>query len=252
VAAELAQARTLRRDRWWIEPLPTIVLLGGFIVYSTWAALVNTDFTSGPYISPFYSPCLVAACGEHAPFRLFGAWYTLTPALLILWAPLGFRATCYYYRKAYYRSFFGSPPACAVRDLAKRYSGETRFPFILQNLHRYFFWAVMPVLFFLWWDAVRAFSFDDGIGVGVGTIVLILNASLLSLYSLSCHSCRHLVGGTLDVFSRHPVRYRMWRLVSRFNARHAAIAWVSLVWVAWTDLYVRLLANGVFRDLRIF
>ena len=34
------------------------------------------------------------------------------PALLVLPFPLTFRLTCYYYRKAYYRAFFWSPPAC--------------------------------------------------------------------------------------------------------------------------------------------
>ena len=33
-----------------------------------------------------------------------------------------------------------------------------------------------------------------GFGVGLGTIVLAANAFLLSMYSFSCHSFRHLVG----------------------------------------------------------
>ncbi len=36
----------------------------------------------------------------------------VTAPMLVLWIPLGFRATCYYYRKAYYRAFFFDPPAC--------------------------------------------------------------------------------------------------------------------------------------------
>ena len=60
--------------------------------------------------------------------------------LIILIIPLGFRMTCYYYRKAYYRSFWMSPPACAVPDktpvaTSRRYTGETRFPLILMNAH---------------------------------------------------------------------------------------------------------------------
>ena len=66
----------------------------------------------------------------------------VSPALFILPFPLLFRATCYYYRKAYYRAFFWDPPACAVSEVAprKNYTGEREFPFILQNLHRYAFY----------------------------------------------------------------------------------------------------------------
>ena len=93
----------------------TAVVLSAFVVYATWAALVNADYYADPYLSPFYSPCLAANC-EHTTWSVVGDWWTLSPALLILPIPLGFRLTCYYYRKAYYRAFFWSPPACAVRD----------------------------------------------------------------------------------------------------------------------------------------
>src|SRR2546422_7579624 len=131
---ELAQQKTLRRDFWGLENLPPLLLLGGFIVYSTWAAVINEHYFFEPYISPFYSPCLATKCA-HATFRLLGSWWSISPAILILWAPLGFRGTCYYYRKAYYRAYLGSPPACAVRDQPKKYSGEAKFPFIIQNIH---------------------------------------------------------------------------------------------------------------------
>ncbi|HSE94283.1 MAG TPA: succinate dehydrogenase, partial [Methylomirabilota bacterium] len=189
---------------------------------------------------------------QHVSLPLVGRWWTLSPAFLILWIPGGFRATCYYYRKAYYRSFFGMPPGCAVRDVPRRYSGETRLPLVLQNIHRYFFWLSIPILAFLWWDAILAFRFPSGFGIGVGTLVLLANATLLSLYSLSCHSCRHLCGGYLNLFSRHPGRHRLWRLVTRLNERHMLYAWISLIGVGLADLYVRLLSMGVIRDLRLF
>ena len=135
-------------------------------------------------------------------------------------------------------------------------------PFTLQNIHRYFFWLSLPVLAFLWWDAMNAFRFpthaaltDFGateLGLGLGTLVLIVNAALLSLYSLSCHSCRHLCGGHLDAFHRAPVRYRLWSIVTRLNGRHMNIAWASLIWVGLTDLYVRLLSLGIVQDVRFF
>ncbi len=54
----------------------------------------------------------------------------------VAWAPGGFRATCYYYLKAYYRSYFRDPVACAMPESRRSYVGETAFPFILNNLHR--------------------------------------------------------------------------------------------------------------------
>lgn len=226
-------------------------VLVAFGIYATWAALQNADYYAAPYLSPFYSPCISANC-SHVTLPLVGSWWNLSPAFLILWVPGGFRATCYYYRKAYYRSFFQSPPACAVRDASKSYSGETSFPFILQNIHRYFFYLSLVILAFLWWDAILAFNFPDGFGMGVGTIVLIVNAALLSLFSLSCNSCRHVCGGHLNTFHKAPGKYKIWSLVSQLNEKHMEFAWVSLIWVALTDLYVRLLSMGVISDLRFF
>ena len=248
---EAIPGATFRTDAWWVEPLLVVLLLGGFGVYATWAALQNAHYYVAPYLSPFYSPCLSANC-RHVTVPIIGSWWNLSPAFLILWIPGGFRATCYYYRKAYYRSFFGSPPACAVKDWSRRYTGETSFPFVLQNVHRYFFWLSMLVVVFLWHDAILAFDFGGRFGMGVGTLVLLVNAALLTLYSISCHSCRHLCGGHLDVFSKAPTRHTLWRAISRLNERHMLLAWISLIWVGLTDVYVRLLSLGVIRDVRLF
>lgn len=236
---------------WWLPPLSVIIGLGLFIIYALWAALQNADYYSAPYISPFYAPCLAATC-EHPALPLVGPWWKLTPALLTIWIPLGFRTTCYYFRKAYYRSFFGSPPNCAVRDLPRRYAGETRFPFVLQNIHRYFFWLSFVLVFLHWADVIAAFRFAGGFGMGLGTLVMIVDATLLSLYVFSCHSCRFLTGGYLDVFSSAPIRYRLWSIVSRLNANHMLFAWTSLFFVGFADLYVRLLSMGVITDVRFF
>jgi hypothetical protein len=242
---------TERHDTWWVLPLTVVLVLGSFSVYAAWAAFQNANYYVEPYLSPFYSPCLATTC-QHVTLPLIGTWWPLSPAVLILGVPLGFRATCYYYRKAYYRSFFWSPPACAVADGPKRYRGETRFPFLLQNLHRYFLYLSTIVLVFLWWDAVEAFRFPTGFGMGVGTLVLLANASLLTLYTASCHSCRYLCGGHVDAFHKTPVRYGLWSRINRLNERHALFAWVSLFGVALADLYVRLLAMGVISDVRFF
>ena len=248
------RARTLRTDRWWLQPLITVAVLVAFIVYSTLRAFENANYFSAPYISPFYSPCLTTACeGDTFP-ELFSGPSFLSPALYILVVPLGFRLTCYYYRKAYYRSFWLSPPACAVAEPHATYTGETRFPLVFQNAHRYFFYLGLVFNVVLTYDAVLAFRDEDEqwFHMGLGTLVLVANALLLWLYSLSCHSCRHIVGGRLKHFSAHPVRYRAWTLVSRLNARHMQLAWVSLIGVALTDLYVRLLATGTISDPRFF
>ncbi|MGH9245043.1 MAG: hypothetical protein ACRD29_12150 [Acidimicrobiales bacterium] len=243
--------RTLRTDAWWLAPLVTALVLGAFVVYATWAAVVGSDYYADPYLSPFYSPCLSANC-EHQSWSVVGDWWSLSPALIILPIPLGFRLTCYYYRKAYYRAYFWSPPACAVKDARARYRGESRFPGILQNVHRYFFYLTVPFPIILLWDGIQAFGFTDGFGMGLGTLILLANAVLLGAYTLSCHSCRHVCGGNLDLFSRSPLRWQVWRFVSRLNARHMPIAWVSLVGVALTDLYVRLVATGTIDDPRLF
>ena len=241
----------LRTDGWWVYPLVTVVILTLFVIYGTFVAFANADYFVDPYLSPFYSPCLAATCDE-TTWNIIGDWWKISPALLVLPFPLTFRLTCYYYRKAYYRSFLWSPPACAVPDAQSRYRGESRFPLILQNAHRYFFYLAIPFPIILLWDAIKAFNFDGEFGMGLGTLVLLSNAVLLGLYTFSCHSCRHLVGGGLRSLSGSPIRRRLWRGVTRLNTRHAEIAWISLFGVAIADLYVRLLANNVFSDPRFF
>jgi hypothetical protein len=148
---------------WWQQVVPAVVGLGGFAIYATLRAFGGNYFQWGPYLSPFYSP-LIDVHHHYWPY---------SPALLILAGPLGFRVTCYYYRQAYYRAFFLDPPACGVPERRGRaYCGETQFPFILQNVHRYFLYVAVIFLAFLWHDAVRGFFFENGIGVGVGSIVL--------------------------------------------------------------------------------
>jgi hypothetical protein len=251
VETKLAQfGETQRRDSWWLEILPVVILLGGFGVYATLRAFEGRFFAWGPYLSPFYSPLIDP--GHH--------WWKLSPALLILAGPLGFRATCYYYRKAYYRAFFLDPPACAVSENAKRdYQGETSFPFILQNIHRYFLYLAILFLVFLWHDAYQAFFFigrlrTQELGIGVGSLIMLANVTLLTLYTFSCHSLRHLAGGRLDCFSCSTFgrpRHTAWGWITKLNERHMLLAWASLISVGFTDFYIRMLAAHSFTDLRI-
>ncbi|NDZ79218.1 hypothetical protein G3I19_11970 [Streptomyces sp. SID10853] len=250
-------ARHLRTDRWWLSPAATAAGLLLFVVYSTWRAFANADYYTAPYVSPFYSPCLAEKCVpmRHGPdWDLFGSWWGISPAILILVFPLGFRLTCYYYRKAYYRGFWASPPACAVAEPHKKYSGETRFPLIMQNIHRYFFYAAVVIAGILTYDTVLTFRDEHAHWghMGLGSVVFVVNAVLIWAYTASCHSCRHIVGGRLKHFSRHPVRYRLWGGVSKLNAHHMQLAWASLISIAVADFYVYLVASGVFDDPRFF
>jgi hypothetical protein len=252
----------LRKDAWWALPLTVVLVLGSFVVYSTWAALQNAHYWAPPYLSPFYSPCISATClhvtfGWGLPDIQLPIIGVLSPAFLILWGPGLFRLTCYYYRKAYYRSFWLSPPACAVPDGHARYSGETRLPLFLNNLHRYLWYVALLFIVVLTWDAILAFRFPapgggHQFGIGVGTLVMWANVILLAGYTFSCHSCRHVCGGHVDVFSRAQTRYRLWHAITRLNERHPTYAWLSLFSVGLTDLYIRLVSMGVIRDLRIF
>ena len=147
---------TQRKDIWWIRPLVVFIVLSAFIVYATWAAFQGEHYAAGPYLSPFYSPVLFGD-PEHAWFGSQPVWWPLiipfSPALLILWAPGGFRLTCYYYRGAYYKSFWADPPACAVGEPRKKYLGENSFPLILQNAHRFFMYLAVIFVFILLSDA---------------------------------------------------------------------------------------------------
>jgi hypothetical protein len=252
--------QTSRRDLWWREPLIVFLVLSSFIVYATWAAFQNAHYTFGPYLSPFYSPEIFG----DSPHAWFGpkpgwwpSWLLFSPALLILWAPGGFRFTCYYYRGAYYKGFWADPPSCAVGEPRKSYRGENSFPLILQNVHRYFLYLALLFLLFLAWDVWKATQFVDpasgatSFGLGIGTLVLAGNVFFLGGYTLGCHSLRHLIGGRKDVMSNSKATGTAYGCVSCLNRRHMLFAWMSLFWVAFSDVYVRLCSMGVWHDWRI-
>ena len=237
---------TTRTDAWWAGPLVTALVLGSFVIYATWRGIMNSHYSipDQALLSPLYSPLIV---WEGMP-----TW--LSPAGLILWGPAGFRATCYYYRKAYYRAFFMDPVACAVGERSHNYKGETSFPFILQNMHRFFLYVALIFNVILWYDAIIAFFPGGSFGVTVGSLVLTANAALLMFYSLSCHSLRHLVGGKLDCFScsaQNRIRHKAWGGLTKLNENHMLWAWTSLIVVAFADFYVFMVSTGWFYNLRL-
>ncbi len=237
---------TARKDVWWIEPLLVFLGFSAFIAYSTWAALQGDHYAFGPYLSPFYSPLLITSRPGWWPMFL-----PFSAAMLILWAPGGFRLTCYYYRGAYYKAFWADPPSCTVGEPRKTYWGERSFPLILQNVHRYFMYLALLFIVLLAHDAWKAMWFDGHFGIGVGTLVMIVNVILLGGYTLGCHSLRHLVGGRVDQISKVPARKTAYDCVSCLNRRHMLWAWLSLFWVGFTDIYIRLCSMGILRDGRI-
>ncbi len=251
---------TMRRDPWWLHPLAVFVGLSVFVIYSTWAAFQGEHYSSGPYLSPFYSPELFGD-STHSWFgskpNFWPGWLPWSPAFLILWAPGGFRLTCYYYRGAYYKAFWADPPACAVGEPRNSYRGEFSLPLILQNLHRYFLYLALMFIGILAFDAGKALWFEDpatgetSFGIGIGTLVLTLNVVLLGGYTFGCHSLRHLVGGKVDCISAKPTHRQAYRCVSCLNGQHMVWAWMSLVWVGFSDLYVRLCSMGIWTDWRI-
>jgi len=260
---------TTRPDVWWLQPLVVFLGFSAFIIYSTWAAFQGLgDMKTGhcsywfggngaDYLSPFYSPEIWGTSG-HAIFGAtlptwFPTWAPFSPAFLILWIPAGFRFTCYYYRGAYYKSFWADPINCAVGESRKSFLGERYFPLVIQNIHRYFFYLAALFIVLLAHDAWKGMWFTDltggkHFGIGVGTVVLTLNAVFLGMYTFGCHSLRHLIGGFLDSKSKAPTCGKAYNCVSCLNRKHMMWAWISLFWVGFTDVYVRLCATGHLHD----
>jgi|TARA_B100000686_G_C16527595_1_gene830579 hypothetical protein len=262
---------TERTDKWWVEPLWTGLGFLCFAIYTTWAMFQANNYWwsngqagFGGYLSPFYSPLIFvkeAVSGgapiDHAWFGSWPQWWPnlipASPAILILAGPLSFRMTCYYYRKFYYRAYFMSPPGCSVKGIRnKKYKGETAL-LLFQNLHRFTLYLAIGIILILSYDAILSFFQGGQFGIGVGSIVLTINPILLAGYTFGCHAFRHMVGGNKDCFTcpngKPSFRYRIWKRVSWLNGRHMMWAWISMIWVAFTDIYVRMVAGGYWVDM---
>ena len=262
---------TQRSDRWWFEPLWTAFGFLCFVIYTTWAMFQGDYYWwsagvegFGGYLSPFYSPLIFinpiangAAPMDHSWFGSWPEWWPnlipASPAILILAGPLSFRMTCYYYRKFYYRAYFMSPPGCSVKGIRnKKYKGETAL-LVYQNIHRYTLYLALGIILVLTYDAILSFFQGGRFGFGVGSIILTINPILLAGYTFGCHAFRHLTGGNKDCFScpngKPTFRYRIWKGVSWLNGRHMMWAWISMIWVAFTDIYVRMVASGYWVDI---
>ncbi|MFO0837327.1 MAG: succinate dehydrogenase [Phycisphaerae bacterium] len=272
---------TTRTDAWWTQPLAILIGLLAFVVYASWCAFQGQYYYfHGPagqnYLSPFFSPLIfeptqAIAAGQlsgHAWFSGHPAWWPaflyFSPAFLILWAPAGFRFTCYGFRGHYYKGFWADPPNCAVGEPGFRgrgYRGERWFPLVLQNVHRYFMYVIVLLLIVKTYDTYEQLWFyrnpanhAEGrtFGLALGTLILLIEPVLLVLYVGGCHSLRHLVGGGLDELSRHAGRKPLYDCVSCLNRKHMIWGWASLLWIMFADVYVRLCSMGVISDLVFF
>lgn len=252
-------AATRRVDAWWVEPAATALGLVTFFGYLTLRAFNATHVWFPPYISPTVAPPLFTPASgypgavpvDHAWLGAFPGWWPgllpQSPAFFVPALAIAFRFTCYYYRGAYYKALFLRPPSCAVGGVPLKYRGEKAL-WLFQNLHRYTLYCALVLIVVLWWDGLSAFFLNGRPGVGVGSVIMLINAALLSAYAFGCHSWRHLIGGRYDCLSCGGARYELWKGSSWLNERHMLFAWCSLVWVAFTDLYVYLLSTGVVKD----
>ena len=224
----------------WLYPTFVVVVLSSFVVYAVWVVFFQPAAYVAPYLSPFDSPLIKVG--------------PIPPGIWVAWAPFVFRLTCYYYRKAYFRSFLWHPRSCAVPEPGRgRYRGETAFPWVLNNLHRFAFYATVVQVAFLLFDAIVAFDFAGRFGIGLGSVLMLVNVLLLSAYTFGCHAFRHLAGGELDCFScsrSARARFRLWKGITVLNVRHDRWAWASLATVLMTDIYIRLLMAGLLHDPR--
>lgn len=237
--AEAAHAKlTNRTDFWWLKPLLILIgLILGF-GYLTWAAFQNAHYIAGPYISPVYASPYVPD------------WWKISPAFILLWIPAGFRVTCYYGRKMYYRALLMDPPNCAVEEPhRKNYKGESSIPLIWMNIHRYFLYFALALTALHWYEFIASMTYEGQFYLGLGTAILLIDTLALSLYVFSCHSLRHIFGGKKGSFSKcggcPKIGYKAWSKISFINAIHGFWFWVSLFSIAAADLYIRLLAMGI-------
>jgi hypothetical protein len=200
-----------------------------------WALMAFPVAQFAGYIDPFYSP-----------------------TVLIVPLPGAFRLTCYAYRKDYHRHLFKHPLGCANPDRGdsakRRYTGERSAVFQLENLHRYFLYAGIAILPFFYYDFFHSLVYSGPFILRIGSLVLLANALLLTAWTLSCHAFRHVIGGNVDCYScvaAGGVRKQVYDRQSWLNAHHEALAWVSLLAIIFTDLYIRAIAAGIPMDFTL-
>ena len=210
---EVIPGATLRTDAWWVEPLLVVARAGRLRRLRDVGGAQNAHYFAAPYLSPFYSPCLATNCQHVTPARWSAPWWNPVAGVPDPVDPrrLPGRPATTIGRPTTARSSARRRPApCATGPGG--YTGETRFPFVLQNIHRYFFWLSLPVVAFLWWDAILAFRFPGASASGLGTLVLMVNAALLSLLHVLVPLLPAPLRRASSTCSRaRPGKYSLWR-----------------------------------------
>ena len=204
------------------------------LAVGSWALIMYPVGAISGYVDPFYSP-----------------------TVLIVPIPGLFRLTCYAYRKDYHRHLFHHPLGCEnsqrAEKVGRKYTGEKNAVFLFENLHRYFLYAGIIILPFFYYDFFQSVVYNNSLRLG--SIILLANALTLTAWTLSCHAFRHLIGGNIDCYScttGGKARKSIWNIQSWWNARHEAMAWISLLTIFFADLYLRGLAAGLPIDFTFF
>lgn len=243
---------TLRNDKWWLLPLVEDIVIVIFILYTVADMLFGTSgmtYSSNGYVSPIFGINII----PQSFYASLGWSSAISTAWIFIWAPLGFRASCYAERKIYYRGFFATPPACAVNGIDVRrgkYTGERALPFILNNFHRYFAYLTFVLMVLQTIDVLVALTY----GIGIGTILMVITAVFLSFYVYGCHALRHAVGGGRNCYtcgSVAKVQYKFWRIGTRLNEHHERWFWCSLIMVMVVDLWIHLVVMNPSIDMFI-
>jgi hypothetical protein len=120
--------------------------------------------------------------------------------------------------------------------------------FRIENLHRYFMYFSVLILPFFFYDFYIAVAYSGIFKITLGSLLLLANAVVVTVWVFSCHAVRHLTGGRVDCYGcklAGKSRNKFFRFQSYFNVHHEALAWTSLILFISVDLYLRALSAGL-------